>query len=510
MKLPIDYRAVVAALALAILSTPISTVLAAEPATAPPTDPAQFQQQLDQLQQQLKDKDRRLDELEKKIKQLSPDEKKLEKKRTENTDQLLNDMLKDTDKRNPAGPPSIVSAPVGGATMRLLDVSLDVLFNAGSSTASDAELANLQGGGHDPHKRGFTLSQAEIGLSGAVDPYFNAEAHIVFQVDPIDGETGAELEDAFLTTQTLPWGLQIKAGQYFTEFGRINPTHPHAWDWIDQPIINSRVFGPDGLRQTGARVAWLTPLPWYSELYFGMQNAGGETAGSFLASEGIIAERPIAGRPFTERSTQNLGDMLYSARWLNGFELSEEWTAQVGASAVYGPNFTGSGGDTWIYGGDVRLKWQPARNERGYPFLLLQSEIIRRDFNADSQIHPGVDGVLGTGDDVLLGRQSLHDWGFYAQALWGFHTDWAAGIRYEYVTGSGDGVDSSGVTVSHNSDPFRDTRYRISPLIQWQPTHFSRVRLQYNYDHATHLDKEAHSVWLGVELLLGAHPAHNY
>ena len=64
---------------------------------------------------------------------------------------------------------------------------------------------------------------------------------------------------------------------------------------------------------------------------------------------------------------------------------------------------------------------------------------------------------------------------------------------------------------SRNNDPFRDDRHRVSPLLLWQPTEFSRFRLQYNYDLASHLTgNEAHSLWLGVEFLFGAHPAHSY
>jgi hypothetical protein len=48
-------------------------------------------------------------------------------------------------------------------------------------------------------------------------------------------------------------------------------------------------------------------------------------------------------------------------------------------------------------------------------------------------------------------------------------------------------------------------------MLAWHPTEFSRLRLQYNYDHAQHLDDDtAHSVWLGFEILYGAHPAHKY
>jgi hypothetical protein len=495
----------IAAVLVATLLTSLPTAHAADDARLDSVE-----KQLQDLRDQVKEKDKRLGELEAQVQRLTPDKAELEKKRADASVQLLDEMLKDQDRRNGAAPAGLLSAPIGGGSIRLIDISLDVLLNSGTSTATDQQLQQLQGGGHDPHKRGFTLSQAEIGLAGAVDPYINAEAHIVFQVDPITGETGAELEDAFLTTQTLPYGLQIKAGQYFTEFGRINPQHPHQWDWIDQPIINTRVFGPDGLRQTGARIAWLTPLPWFSELYFGVQNADGETTESFLASEGILQEQPVGGRPFVDRSTRSLGDMLYSMRWLNSWDLSDQWSLQLGASAVYGPNFTGGSGDTWIYGGDVRLKWVAAQNERGYPFVVFQSEIMRRDFNAAPGLSAGPDGLAGTGDDVSLRGDTLHDWGFYAQALWGFKTDWALGLRYEMATGSGDSVAADGSFVSHNADPFRDNRYRISPIIQWQPTHFSRVRLQYNFDHADHLDKPAHSVWVGVEFLIGAHPAHNY
>ena len=52
--------------------------------------------------------------------------------------------------------------------------------------------------------------------------------HLVNFIDPIQGDTVVELEEAIMTTRSLPKGLQLKAGQFLTEFGRINPTHPHA------------------------------------------------------------------------------------------------------------------------------------------------------------------------------------------------------------------------------------------------------------------------------------------
>jgi hypothetical protein len=414
----------------------------------------------------------------------------------------------------------ILSYQVGGATMRLIDVSFDGLFAAGASTERDQSLQFLQGGGHDPRKRGFTVQNVELSFSGAVDPYLNAESHIVYFLDPITGESHVELEEAFFTTQKLPYQLQLKGGHFFTEFGRINPQHPHQWDWLDQPIINTRLFGPDGMRAPGFRLSWLTPLPWFSELYFGMQNANGETMTSFLSEAGAFAERPIGGRPFVDRDVRSLRDLAYLARWGNSWDLRNEISAVLGFSGLYGPNATGSEGETWIYGADLKLKWRPVNNFRGWPFLLLQSEIMGRNYRADRFFNPGPDGIPGTADDISLAHKTLLDWGFYTQLLWGFRNPWAAGIRYEYASGSGSNVNVDFGTgtvsrVSRNSDPFRADRHRVSPLLVWQLTEFSRFRLQYNYDHYSDRlpgfeGRNAHSVWLGAEFMLGAHAAHKY
>jgi hypothetical protein len=251
-----------------------------------------------------------------------------------------------------------------------------------------------------------------------------------------------------------------------------------------------------------------------------MQNANGETMTSFLSEAGAFAERPIGGRPFVDRDVRNLEDLAYLARLSNSWDLSDEVSTVLGFSGLYGPNATGADGETWIYGGDLKLKWRPVKNFRGWPFLLLQSEIMGRTYRADRFSDPGPDGESGTNDDILLPRKTLLDWGFYSQLLWGCQHPWAAGIRYEYVSGSGSNVNvdfttGAVTTVSRNSDPFRGDRHRLSPLLVWQPTEFSRFRLQYNYDHysvrPSGLDHRIdHSVWLGVEFMLGAHAAHKY
>jgi hypothetical protein len=405
--------------------------------------------------------------------------------------------------------------------VQLLDVSLNVLSAAGWSENDNEQLPLLQGGGHDPRRRGFTLQQAELSLLGAVDPYFTGEAHLIYFLDP-EGESGFEIEEAFVTTTRLPFGLhdrgaQLELGHFFTEFGRINPQHPHQWDWQDQPVVNSRFFGEDGMRAPGVRLGWLLPLPWYSELHLGAQNANGETMVSFLASDEVFEERPIGGRPYGDVDVRSPKDLLYLTRWVNGFDVSDTVSAQLGASWVTGPNATGGDGRTHIVGGDLVVKWRPLQTDRGWPFVTFQSELIGRRYEAD-----GFALCLDEADcdtsTIGVDDATLDDWGFYAQLLYGFRRNWAAGFRVEHARGSGKDFDVDGSIeageasfLSVNTDPFRDERTRIAPLLVFHPTEFSRLRLQANYDWMKTPElQDGLSVWAGIEFTLGAHAAHRY
>jgi hypothetical protein len=405
--------------------------------------------------------------------------------------------------------PTLLPGAGGGAQLQLLDVSFDVLFAAGTSTEREASLEELEGGGHDPHKRGFTLQNAELFLGGAVDPYIDAGANIIFFIDP-EGETVVELEEAYVTTRSLPCGLQLKAGQFFTEFGRLNPRHPHQWHWQDQPVINTRLFGPDGMRGPGVRLNWLVPVEWFSQVYVGMQNANGETMSSFLASEEFFAERPVGGRPFVDRDVRALNDVLYLVRWENSWtSCDDEVTWLAGVSGVFGPNATGPDGHTEIYGTDLTMKWKPATTERGWPFIVWESEIMNRHYVADNFTDLG--DPIDPLDDVILSGETLRDWGFYTQVLHGCRLRWAVGIRYEFVHGNGPSLDENFAQISRDDDPFRDTRHRVAPLVAWHPTEFSRFRFQYNFDYADHIGgMDAHSFWIGAEWLYGAHSAHKF
>ncbi|MBE7440513.1 MAG: hypothetical protein HS115_18830 [Spirochaetales bacterium] len=508
--------------------------------------------------------------------------------------------------------PALVSTAVGGATLRLIDISLIGDFAAVGSPLSQKKVFNLQGGNHDPRSKAFSVPSAELSLGGAVDPYFYGEAHVLF------GEGFVELEEAFLTSQRLPYGLELEAGHFLTEFGLANPTHPHTWTWLDSPVIQTRLFGGDGMRASGLRLGYLTPLPWYSEVNLGVQTAAGETMKSFLgeqSSGGGHAHAHAGGEPaeiggadVLDRETASSADLVYLLRLVNSIDLGQSTAIKLGLSGLAGPNRTGPDGFTSIYGGDLLVKWKPARNRRGFPYVAWQTEVMAREYTVHRR--PGIGDIANTeallsgslygtyenqeqftdsdfadirsssiesktyGDfgkalDLLRGvrkleqlnereaqetlealdrslnpYRKLHDRGFYTQLAMGFAVGWTAGLRYEYATGRGESRVSGGKWLGQDiygrdRDPQRDTRRRISPLVSYQPSEFSRLRLQYNHEVADHLrdrrtyvfdlsrhvpgapsvpyelvwsqkSKASWSVLFSAQFLIGSHPAHQF
>jgi type II secretory pathway pseudopilin PulG len=485
------------------------SVLGAAAALVTPSLRAQDANQIDQLKQQLhqmqenfervqREQREQIETLTKKLDELTKqqaaeaDKKKLEQ---ELTAQLSSNQPPAT-AQSPASTESLISPgwspsqplTVARAGSAYLNLSFDALMDVGWSTASDPSQF-LELGDHDPINRGFSLRNAEIVLDGAVDPYFKGFANIVFKLDK-NNETAVELEETYLQSSSLPGNLQIKGGQFFASFGRQNAQHPHTWAFVDDPLILTRAFGPEGLRNIGAQLSWLAPLPFYTEATLGVFNGQGSTAFSFRnPGDPVNGVDRLHGRSTLESNLSGPGDLLYVPHLSSSFDLTSQQTLVVGASAAFGPNETGEDTRTQIYGFDIYWKWKPANSQAGFPFVSWQTEALYQRFEA------------GADPSLSLPAETLKDWGFYSQVLWGFKQRWVAGLRGEYVNGNTGAYDPN--------DVFRGERTRISPNLTFYPTEFSKFRLQYNYDHGEYFGNE-HSVWMQVEFLLGAHGAHKF
>jgi hypothetical protein len=321
----------------------------------------------------------------------------------------------------------------------------------------------------------------ELTLGASVDPYFRGDVNLVFLPE------GVEVEEAYATTLDLPYNLQFKAGQFFTAFGRSNPTHPHSWDFANKPLVLGRFFGGDGLRNPGAQLSWLTPLPWFSEVLVSQQNGQGGTAVSFDPDG-----KGVGGKP------RSITEGVSVVRWSNFVPVTERWLVNAGASYATGRNAAGGQGyetRTHIIGGDLYVKFRPLE---GLSFWSLQVEALQRYYGQPN------------------GESALRDWGAYAELNYRLpqpEDRWHLGVRADWVGEKAAPV----VTASSPADEFGNVgdadagrRYRLSPVVTFYPSEFSKIRLQYDFDRLASERLSQHAVFVQLEFLIGSHGAHKF
>jgi hypothetical protein len=321
--------------------------------------------------------------------------------------------------------------------------------------------APMETGGHDPARAGFNLQALEMAISADVDPYLKLAANLVF------GEEGAEIEEAYATTTALPSGFQLRAGQLLTRFGRINPTHPHTWDFVDQPLVIGKMLGEDGNRGLGLEASWLTPLPWYTEIVLSETTATGA-----CCARSFYGEKDLG-----VRSPRDLEAMAAVKQF---HALSPDWSLAHGVSAAYGPNPTGRGEYSLLFGADLYLKYRPITRE-STTIVSLQAEAVTRR------------------RETPKGR--LTDTGLYAQIVWRFAQRWTAGARFDFV---------SGVEGDYLDPEWRSARYRGATAVTFFPTEFSRLRLQASADLPTWRPGPIFGAFLALEIAVGPHGAHPF
>jgi hypothetical protein len=368
----------------------------------------------------------------------------------------------------PAAAASGSEASTGLARMLPNTQWLDLSFVLDAALAAFTAEEPLQAGGHDPTTNGFNFQQLEMSVRSVVDPYLRFDSNIVFSLE------GVEIEEAYVTTLDLPANLQLRAGQFLTRFGRLNPTHPHAWEFVDQPFAIGRVFGGEGNRGLGLEVSWLTPLPWYVEVVGSATDASGEgTARSFLGAGGGRVVSPL--------------DFEFTGAVKQFFPLSDDVSLLWGLSSATGPNTTGYRNYTNVFGTDVYLKYRPT-TVASDTLIALQAELLYRRRQVPNDVLSDVTG--------------------YAQLLWRFDKRWATAARYELGTPA---RGQDGHVANDPLDPeWTANRHRISANVTFWPTEFSRLRLQAATDRVGWRDEPDYSLFLTLEAVVGAHGAHAF
>ncbi|MDY6934719.1 MAG: hypothetical protein SVZ03_10950 [Spirochaetota bacterium] len=334
--------------------------------------------------------------------------------------------------------------------------------------------------------RGFNLNYGELALYSAVDPYFELFATFHLSTESF------EIEEGFINTTSLPAGFQLKIGKFLSGFGRLNGQHAHYWDFADQPVVYAAFTGDHGILEKGAQASWIAPIDLY--LLIGAEYLQGENEKSFgydgFSNNAIEIETSKRPNLYTEfiKTSMDIKELtlLVGISGAHGKARINHDLGDDSGHALYG--------DTNLIGGDVTIKYLID----SYRYLSLQGEYLYRKIKGELYEANTTD----TSTSEIEKEQS----GFYAQLIIKPFLLWRIGSRYEMLH-----LNENKINYVKTDLPDKLCKY--SAMIEYNPTEFSRIRLQYNHDRTKYLDeknKHINEVILQFNMSIGAHGAHSF
>ena len=245
------------------------------------------------------------------------------------------------------------------------------------------------------------MPNMELMVDGYLNPYARADAVVSWE----DGDN-ANVEELYATIlRGLPLGMNVRAGKYRLEFGRLNPTHPHAYSFIYVPLPHAEFFGEEGLNDMALRASFILPT---GNLY--TEVMGAVLKGDILQGEGTAPDTATA-----EDTTDTRIKPGFFGRLTTSAAISDNTELTAGVSAVTAEYDRAEHLRAWVFGYDMKYKWRPDRNTS----LTLQGELLGNHRELDDST-------------------SMTSWGGYGFVDYHFRQKYNAGSIFEYTQGMTD------------------------------------------------------------------------
>ena len=342
-----------------------------------------------------------------------------------------------------------------------------------------AETGSDRPGGVDVFQRAV-----EVNAAASVDPFAKAYVVINATADAATGESSLGVEEAALQTTALPGNLEVKAGRFFGEFGRLGYIHDHELPVVNRPLVLDQYIGGES-RTDGVQLNWLVPVEHYISVTLGAgMQFGGDNPPNFVGN-------------FRHGSGVN-----YWGRVSTYFDVTPDISVEPGISGLWNPKTDAQwdpavqglptvGGNTYtererrLVGADLVLSWKPLRNNQ-FQAVTWGTELLYSDNRYD------VTDSLG----APLPSRTVGSQGLYSYVIYKWHRQWSGGVEYEWME---DIVNNHAKTSA------------CSALVTWALSHWNQLRLQYTYtgpNSASGLDPD-HAVYLQWAWIIGSH-AHGW
>ncbi len=323
----------------------------------------------------------------------------------------------------------------------------------------------------------------ELNFQSYLDPfsYMKATAHM--------SDEGVDIEEVYFTRFSAVAGANLDIGRFRQQFGVVNRWHEDALDQVRYPLALQRIFGDEGLNQTGASLDWTLPTWGAAQQEFVFQLTNGENEALF--------EGDALGTPsllFHYKNYRDLSQNAYLEWGLSGlFGWNDQWDIQSGSDVATDCDALG----TRVFGADLSYLWEPI-DQALYKNVEWRSElyVLNRD-------------ILAPDDS---GRDSVNAWGAYSYVQSKVARNLIVGARLDYFEPDSkdyaETADLSLAPIAYTSDD--PCRWQISPYVTWWQSEWVRLHGEYNYGWGDGMEPDEHIFWGQATFAIGPHKHERY
>jgi len=335
-------------------------------------------------------------------------------------------------------------------------------------------------------KSELNFNYGELAVNPQIDYNFEIFFDFLFTKDDL------KVDEMYANTINIPYGFKFKVGRFLSAFGWHNRFHKHQWDFFDAPLIQTVFFGEKGLLEDAIQASWEVPVDFY--MLMGIEIAKGENSKSFgiedFGSSDMGVKKSKGPNLYLLFIDSNIGLSNLVINW--GFSiaggqarLKEDFQTNSG-SAIYGTTIIG--------GAHLGFRYNFDR----FTYIEWQNETIVRNIKGDIFIGKENEPV------PLKYAVTKNQIGGYSQLILKPYEYWRFGVRGEILNGS-DNIDLINKVSS-------DILTKYSAMIDFNPSEYSQIRLQFNYNkELRNIDDEPLDVYgiiLQFNFTFGPHGAH--
>ncbi len=264
------------------------------------------------------------------------------------------------------------------------------------------------------------------------------------------------VEELALVFDRLPWGLEVKAGQFFADFTMLGKLHGHELPFVDRPLSLDAIVGGE-TRARGLELSWTPPSARQVRLTAGLVNRiGAEPPITSLLETGEDEEVGA----FSQRDNGLFRSLTGYGRAATELKLSASSKLEIGVDYAQGSGE----GTRRIATGDIKFSWQPNPEkddlfETGGELLWSQQ---RGRFSKDARVAGGPE--YGTASAT----------GGYVFAQYRIGERWQPGVRFDCLRSNT--FESDEQTRLSRNDTWTTSAYLTCKLnenhrLRWQVNH---------------------------------------